>query len=773
MASKSRQGLFIAFVVLTVMIGVSLVGSENREIILTVASSKVLKQSLGSPINLVNSSGFSITLAMYYGKDSTNIEQKNSVEKNSRDNLGIRVTDIKAKLSNKKDSLNEKNRKINDEKISDSRFSDIPNVPPSTVFKAKTKAEVANATAKNEAGTLRDENVGGVLTDGYIDCPNSTKIEASTNIDSIRPSSMTRSKIKSNVTVKSLHPPDLETTMLGDPLELENLTAVVAKTVLFVQNNQTNKYVLSKTNRTKENLNVTINTHGQNIKLNKKPTAMHKSELSGGIKADDFSKYALQLQMSMDNHSTSSRQGKDQYSFHDKSIHRFSKSLKLIAFNSSLSPSYKARLFPITNPQDSRVTAVYNAEALNKLNRIKEKIKQGEKITLVMNGGSSSAFVPNGTPDDRFYLRFVNDYLKSELNAKVNIIDRAHGSRNSAHSAHLMTSFLPHQEVDILLWEFSINDGTQADDVRNAFILWLRNVASRSTSPPLVILVYLWKSPFSVDKNGKVYCRTFEQHDMIGAEYDFVLGHVNVAAYLDSLRWDAHDLKAAFLADAHHPNALTHHIVAKLLSHLVSKASESFTPIRKHVPANKTDIKWVCGNETKDKKLLESFFNETKGIAKASFTADFPRNEEGTNPFMLVPQYNNSFKYMSFGKVNDQRSDRQNGLIIPCCQSNSFVEFNLTNIQQPKAIMVSLRCDDKRKEWLRIRKNGQFLDSKPNLIRPWNWKCLLGGYNMNIGELPSLDVDFWFPESTLNQIGFCDSKCDPTQPLPLVYISVF
>jgi hypothetical protein len=771
-ASRSRQGLFMIFIVIMVAIGVSCVGSENRQIILTVASSKVLKQHLGSSINLVNSSGFFITLSMYYGKDGI-IDGKSG----KNDNKGKSLKNSSSYME-KINPLTESSRDhINNESISDSRLSYSPD---NAFFKPNEKAiPTMKATAPNRnistpmttghSEILDNEKINESLTDGHVYHKISTQLEDSRVINASLPSSKTLSQVKNNLTINSLLHPGLKGIMLNDPFKLVNLTAMVSKSVPSMKKKETSENVVSDFNRKEENL--------CDSKLIKSLTTFQESGSSGVKNRQEYSNFTQALRRSFDSNISVVQAlnvyENDQKSFDNQSEHHFSKLLKIITFNSSLSASCKAQLFPISNALDSRVITVYSTEAIGKLQILKDKIKSGKKITLVMNGGSSSAFVPNGTPSDRFYLQFVHNFLKSELNANVEVFDRAHGSRNSAHSAHLMTSFLPHQKIDILIWEFSINDGTRADNVRNAFILWLRNVASRSTSPPLVILVYLWKSPFSLDESGKVYCRTFEQHNMIGSEYDFVLGHINVAAYFDSLGWDFQDLKSAFIADAHHPNALTHHIIAKLLTHLVSKASDSLIPLRKHVPAEKTDLTWVCGNETTDKMMLESLFNETKGVAKASYTADFPRNADGTNPFMLVPQSNNSFHFMSFGKINDQRSDRQNGLIIPCCQSNSFVEFNLSSIEKPKAVMMSLRCNETRKEWLRIQKNGEILENKPKLIRPWNWKCLLGGYNMNIGELPSLDVDFWFPESKLTRIGFCDSKCDPMQPIPLVYLTVF
>jgi hypothetical protein len=446
-------------------------------------------------------------------------------------------------------------------------------------------------------------------------------------------------------------------------------------------------------------------------------------------------------------------------------------SLKYIVFKTSLSLKSKAMLFPDADVKNARIIALYNPESLKKLEAWKKKMNQGQKTVMIMNGGSSSAYVPGGDPDDRFFVQFVHQYIRPKYNGTIEVVDRAHGARNSAHSAHLITSFFPNQ-VDLVLWEFSINDGFFPHDVRNQFILWLRNVAASQKSPPLVILVFLWTSPFQLEKNGKIFSRTFSQHSFLGAEYDFVLGHVNLAAYFDSLGWGYEFTKQAFLADKHHPNSLAHHILAKLLGQLISKASQSYRPYLKRVPKRKTGLKWTCKTNTMNKRKLKQFFDQSKGIARASYTADFPRNKDGSSPLLLAPISKTNMTTLSFGRSVESRIDRQHGIVVPCCRSSSL-EFDVARFGILRGIMVTFRCTDKRKQSIRLLVNGVMFRRRPNLIRPTNWDCLLGGYNMNIGDLSSLDVDFLVLNQTMNKVGFCDSKCEPQNPVPLVSISVF
>jgi hypothetical protein len=439
-----------------------------------------------------------------------------------------------------------------------------------------------------------------------------------------------------------------------------------------------------------------------------------------------------------------------------------------------------AEALPDANMSDPDIASVYSHKALSQLNRLKTKIKRGESITLAVNGGSSSAGAPGIPFEDRYFVQLANR-LESGLGANVTVIDRAHGARNTVHSAHLVPSFLP-QNLDILLWEFAVNDGHGEVDVRNQMIMWLRNVEAHLNPPPLVLLVYLWKSPFQTHLEGKILCRTFDQHKHIGAEYDFVLGHFNMATYMDSLHWDFDTLKAAFLADRHHPNALVHHVIGKSLWQLLASVVSQQAKIAAKssmATQKRTELEWICGTDTSEQRKVQQLFNVTRGIVRGSYTADLPRNPgNSSRPEMLVPSGPSSSLHMQhFGKSVTGRSDRQRGIVLPCCSnyapnSSSIVEFDVSSLDRIQAIMLTLRCAAERRLDVRFSVDGTLM-SNVTLIRTSDWKCLLGGYNMNIGDLPVLDVDLIFVSGRMKKIGFCDSRCDKNTTLPLVSVSAF
>mmetsp|Transcript_24968 Transcript_24968/g.37735 ORF Transcript_24968/g.37735 Transcript_24968/m.37735 type:complete len:531 (+) Transcript_24968:55-1647(+) len=433
--------------------------------------------------------------------------------------------------------------------------------------------------------------------------------------------------------------------------------------------------------------------------------------------------------------------------------------------------------FPAPLISDNRTSSIYSERALESWNKlIQEKVRKGENITLVINGGSSSAGAPNIPFQDRFFVNFAQR-LEKELGAVINIIDRAHGARNTVHSAHMATSFLP-EELDILIWEFSINDGHRDEDVRNQMRMWLRNVGSWK-KPPVVILVYLWKSPFQETSDGKILCRTFDQHDFIGAEYDFVLGHINMASYFDNfLGWNFTSLKSTFLADRHHPNLFFHQVLGKLMFDFIAHSNE-YEPTRRG-PAVKTDLEWICdGSNFELTEKLEYFFDQTGGVAKASYTPDLPSNEHSHTKMLQPFNYSkrqlesSDVDFKRFAKADETRSDRQRGIILPCCNDSYVSFFNLTRHGHIEGIMLSFRSSDDRKNDARLVINAIEDDIAPDFLRPTDSNCHLGGYNMGIGDFSDLDAEFVLIEQSIDTLQLCDAQCQRDTELPLEAIAIF
>mmetsp|Transcript_42015 Transcript_42015/g.46948 ORF Transcript_42015/g.46948 Transcript_42015/m.46948 type:complete len:108 (+) Transcript_42015:435-758(+) len=74
--------------------------------------------------------------------------------------------------------------------------------------------------------------------------------------------------------------------------------------------------------------------------------------------------------------------------------------------------------------------------------------------------------------------------------------------------------------------------------MRSTMIAWLQEVQKIQPKPPKVVLIYLWSTPFKQKQDGNVKNPVFDAHKFgteLAAQFDFVVGHVNVASYFDEL----------------------------------------------------------------------------------------------------------------------------------------------------------------------------------------------------------------------------------------------
>jgi hypothetical protein len=189
-------------------------------------------------------------------------------------------------------------------------------------------------------------------------------------------------------------------------------------------------------------------------------------------------------------------------------------------------------IFP--KPRHIDTVEIYNKQAWQDLFHI---FTTRKNFSLCANGGSSTSGVGLRTEFGHFYYQFVNNLANTGVtlpNANASIIQRGHGGRSSLHSAMFSKSYIP-PHADILLWEFAINDvaynvrnaTTRTVEEKNQLILWLDQVSKlQRPRPPLVILVYLWKSPLAtLPKTGKIDNPVYLSHAKVAAEYDFVVSN--------------------------------------------------------------------------------------------------------------------------------------------------------------------------------------------------------------------------------------------------------
>ena len=388
-------------------------------------------------------------------------------------------------------------------------------------------------------------------------------------------------------------------------------------------------------------------------------------------------------------------------------------------------------LFP--KPEDS--VAVYNLTTAQRLRHLlfnhpnssssSNNKNNNDTIVLCVNGGSSTA--GGGRSAGKQFYQHLRQHFSTTTttttttNKTLEIVERGHGNRNSLHSAQMGATWYWPSNVQILIWEFSINDVAvvleqasnknninintkKVTDERNQLILWLNQVARIQPEPPLVILVYLWNSPFTMsttnnnnnekndDNHHKIKSDVYESHQLLAAHYDFVVGHVHLAQYMtNELAWDYDLSDLFFLSDRHHPSPLGHAVLSYLLLDLIQ--DEQRQPIRGVPSANSNGnsknngknssssvkFEWTCGTDTPEKRFFQQHVADQPPVA--SFTMEVPRHNDTDESVYVPGMFTTGFKdskVVNFGRANRHRQDRQNAVVLPCCDSSSMTTTTTT-----------------------------------------------------------------------------------------------
>jgi hypothetical protein len=397
-------------------------------------------------------------------------------------------------------------------------------------------------------------------------------------------------------------------------------------------------------------------------------------------------------------------------------------------------------VFP--SPIQPEIIQIYNQTTYQDL--VGSLVAVGNKnstVAICANGGSVSAGGGGIALSGRYfsilarYLRDVINHNEKTPEARararrgITVINRAHGTRHSLHTAVFAPSHLPYN-TDLLLWEFSINDfgyhipeATRVEQERSILLAWLREVEKIKPQPPKVILIYLWRASFSLRSDQRVNNPVFASHEDLARQFDFVVGHVNLGSYLDEqgpLYFDT--LKRVFLADLHHPNHAGHSAIAFLLMNLlrgtgawssnnntnsieIRKPKNTLLSLSSHPHDEEIEAyDWRCGNETKEKRFLQSRIEswpQSGGAGSTSgwrsplgaMTLEEPQNEPGSRPRQLIlDSAGPNVTLTILGKQDPLRNDRQVSIAMECCRSSSndaqhnndaLTTIRLANVTEP------------------------------------------------------------------------------------------
>jgi hypothetical protein len=453
-------------------------------------------------------------------------------------------------------------------------------------------------------------------------------------------------------------------------------------------------------------------------------------------------------------------------------------------------------------PTAEETIHIYNVSVWHQLRNI---LTTQKSITLCAIGGSVTAgsYARGG----RYFVDFLRYFYPNDATTsyqhnvadqvlvfpnhdmRMTLLDRAHGARGSFHSALLSHWYFPPHEIDVLIWEFSINDDSwivhperRMAAEQKAFETWLDAISqlnrkdnNKNKPPPLVLLVYLWSTPFQLMDNTTIVDRVFESHQTIGAKYDFVVGHIQVGSYIgNDLQWGETTSRDVLLSDAHHLNRLGHGLVGFLLWEFLQYDEARLERAAKNAPALRERVSnltghWSCDHEGAENEQPIVQLMETSQRSIASWTMDYPYNSQ-VYPGMLQIQNQTAFSSKLLGKQSEWRVDRQRAILLPCCHdSTSVLEFTLPSMMPMDITAVHLGIPSRKngEDEVSIFFDDQDVSGQQTKIhgKYENWERFTPGYDC-LGWTMFTLYDPWFwvlvtePQQNVSSIRLCSNNAE-------------
>ena len=335
---------------------------------------------------------------------------------------------------------------------------------------------------------------------------------------------------------------------------------------------------------------------------------------------------------------------------------------------------------------------IVRVQFADNLSNIHEKLKRSKgsnahvkdadfSLRIIVSGGSPSTFkgISYQYPLSR---RLVEAGYPEPIT-----FQRAHGNRNLFHTMQLMHSFYPAEEVDLILWEFSLNDRTSfktAENQSQLLALYLRQLQefykNQKLPVPKVLFVGLSLKrddgigSFGIAEN--LYLDVVQE--VCGCFPDICIGIVHIPHLYKSISDEENTMKF-FFQDNYHPSHRTHNIIAKLIFDLLHqpRLQDNNMALPTQAGCSTTTKVFLDRNSTVGLSPLEVLLVNHRPIA--SFTAEKPKNtidyttpdssssQSTLPPDMLEPTNSSSLLWIPVGKASAGRIDRKFKIPIPIC----------------------------------------------------------------------------------------------------------
>lgn len=265
--------------------------------------------------------------------------------------------------------------------------------------------------------------------------------------------------------------------------------------------------------------------------------------------------------------------------------------------------------------------AILNEGNLARLANAMKKAKNGEEVTVGVIGGSITQGSSASSSANCYASRFNQWWTNKFPDAKINFVNAGIGGTNSYLGVHRVDDQLLAYNPDVVIVEFSVNDG---DKVMNKYSYdsLVRKILAHSTNPAVMLLFTTMEDGTSLQ----------EIHKEIGTAYNLPMISYREVVYPEvaagTLKW------ADISPDNIHPNDAGHDIIGQVVDRYLNSVYDKLDTITEEPSAFAADAftaDYYAGAKMYSAADITATSSEGFEVVDKDFYAQFPNNWKTTS----------------------------------------------------------------------------------------------------------------------------------------------
>ncbi len=208
-------------------------------------------------------------------------------------------------------------------------------------------------------------------------------------------------------------------------------------------------------------------------------------------------------------------------------------------------------------------TSVLSAGTNGRLEKVLDRMKKGETVTVALIGGSVTEGAGAAKYDECYADRFVKSLQESYPKADIRYVNAGLGGTPSSLGIirYERDIIIDGVEPDLVVIEFAVNDWEEVTGGR-AYESMIRKVMEADNDPAVVLLFSVFQSKWNLQDN---YIKMGELYG---------LPMVSIKDAIEKPYADGKLTDAKFFADEYHPTSYGHEIMADCLAEMIRQAGE-------------------------------------------------------------------------------------------------------------------------------------------------------------------------------------------------------